>query len=334
MEKRTDITKASSSSNPAQSAGVEQGTGRPDIAKVSPALEPQFHLSAEQLLELVERGKRHKNYTEYIDHILVCPICRETYKQLLETEASIREVRRPRAPVVWRWGLGLTAAAAALILVVWFNLPSTPPSWQVALRTVNGVAYEGATRLPDWLADARALYESPPSVTRSGAAPSSSFALIAPDPANEGLDTPTPTFEWRALTQAERYFALLEPLTKPGQPIVLKVAGTRATLPEGTQLASGERYRLRLSASAQTDTLMDEAIATYEFRVLSSEELSYLRWAHENASNAPYASALTLYQLGYYRESLNLLRRLPKDPITDQWLRAVEEQILLRGGTL
>ncbi len=54
------------------------------------------HLSAAQILELVERGQRCARYDEYIDHITVCPVCRETYKQLLRAEAVVREARRPR----------------------------------------------------------------------------------------------------------------------------------------------------------------------------------------------------------------------------------------------
>jgi DNA repair exonuclease SbcCD ATPase subunit len=73
------------------------------------------HLSAAQILELVERGQRCARYDEYIDHITVCPVCRETYKQLLQAEAVVREARRPRvAPL--RWVAPLAAAAAVLAL--------------------------------------------------------------------------------------------------------------------------------------------------------------------------------------------------------------------------
>jgi hypothetical protein len=76
----------------------------------------ETHLSAAQILELVERGQRCARYDEYIDHITVCPVCRETYKQLLRAEAVVREARRPRvAPL--RWVAPLAAAAAVLALV-------------------------------------------------------------------------------------------------------------------------------------------------------------------------------------------------------------------------
>ncbi|MFQ3610703.1 MAG: hypothetical protein SNJ72_04320 [Fimbriimonadales bacterium] len=297
-------------------------------------MEPESnqHLSAEQLIELVEQGRRHKSYSAYTDHIVECPLCRETYRQLLETETIVREARSSRKPLVWRWawGAATVAAAAVLLVMVWFLLPRSAPSWQTALRVSEGVAYEGSIRLPGWLTDARALYESPPTVTRSGLELSPSIALVEPDPANEGVQSQSPQFEWRAAPNAQRYFALLEPVSTPGQPIVLEVAGTSATLPEGTLLKPGERYRLRLSTTA--DDLANESVASYEFRILTQEEQARLRWARENANRAPYASALTFYQLGYYREALNLLRRQPQDPTTQKWLNAIEEQIRLRGG--
>ncbi len=298
--------------------------------------EPNQHLSAEQIVELVEQGRRHKNYFVYIDHIVECPVCRETYKQLLETEMIARRSRSVRKPLVWRWAWGVATAAAAAVLigVVWFLLPRSTTSWQVALHIRDGVAYEGDLRLPEWLANARTLYESPPTVTRSGSNSLPAVVLLTPDPANEGLETQSPQFEWRAVSNAQRTFALLEPLSSVGQPIALEVEGTKAALPKGALLSRGERYRLRLSAAASSDPLAEESVATYEFRILTEEELEHLRWARLNAERAPYASALTFYQLGYYREALNLLRRQPPDPTTQKWLSALEEQIRQRGGML
>lgn len=295
--------------------------------------EPNQHLSAEQLMELVERGQRHKHYSAYIDHIVGCPVCRETYKQLLETEMIARASRSVRKPLGWRWSWGVAiAAAAALVMAVWFLFPRSAPTWQVALHIRDGVAYEGTLRLPEWLANARTLYESPPSVTRSGSNSLPVVVLLTPDPANEGLESLSPQFEWRTVPNAQRIFALLEPISAPSQPIPLEVEGTRATLPKGTLLSRGERYRLRLSASTSPDPLAEESVSTYEFRILTEGELGHLRWARTHAKRAPYASALTFYQLGFYRDALNLLRRQPPDPTTQKWLNALEEQIRQRGG--
>ncbi len=295
--------------------------------------QPSQHLSAEQILELVEHGKRHQHHSAYIEHIVSCAVCRETYKQLMETEQLVRQACAPQrvAVGVWLWR-GAVAVAAALLLFALFTTLRPAPSWQVALHTVDGVAYEGSTRLPDWLQEARAMYESPPSTTRSALPTAVSIALTTPDPANEGLETDTPVFEWRPISESSRIFALLEPISGEGSPIPLTVEGNRAFLPEGSRLQEGVRYRLRLSAQPTSDILADEGTATYEFRVLTQEERTQLDWARQNASRAPYASALTFYQLGCYREALKGLRSQPKDPTTEQWIRAIAEQIQLRGG--
>ncbi len=302
------------------------------IMGISMGQQPIQHLSAEQMVELVERGQHHKNYSVYIDHIVDCPVCRETYKQLLEAEAVVKAARSHRRVMGWRWASVVAASAAVLILVVWLSIPRPVPSWQESLRLVDGVAYEGSVRLPEWLGDARALYESPPTVTRSAAENPVQITLLMPDPANEGLETQTPHFEWRPLSGATRYFALLEPLSSAHPPITLRVEGTKAFLPAGVLLTRGERYRLRLSAMAPSDTLTDEGAAVYEFRVLTEEELAHLRWARQNGSRAPYASALTFYQLGFYREAFTLLHDRSNDPTTQKWLQALEEAIRQRGG--
>jgi hypothetical protein len=144
----------------------------------------ETHLSAEQIMELVERGRRCDRYDEYIDHITLCPVCRETYKQLLRAEAVVREARRPRV-VLLRWVAPLAAAAAVLALVFIGRallLPTAPET--LALRQENGVWYEGATRLPEWASDAAALFANPPDApTRSDAAPAQrAVATVCAEP--------------------------------------------------------------------------------------------------------------------------------------------------------
>jgi hypothetical protein len=201
----------------------------------------ETHLSATQILELVERSRRCDRYDEYIDHITLCLVCRETYKQLLRAEAVVREARRPRvAPL--RWVAPLAAAAAVLALVFIGRallLPTAPAT--LALRQQDGVWYEGATRLPEWASAAAALFANPPDApTRSDAAPAArAVQLLAPNPANRALESLTPEFRWQALPDAARYRARLE-RADTGEPVPLVVEGTQARLAANTD-ASGRR---------------------------------------------------------------------------------------------
>jgi hypothetical protein len=172
----------------------------------------ETHLSAEQILELVERGQRCARYDEYIDHITICPICRETYKQLLQAEAVVREARRSRFALP-RLVAPLAAAAAVLAVVFVGRALLLPPApTTLALRQQDGVWYEGATRLPEWASSAAALFANPPDLqTRSDSVPAErAVRLLAPNPANRALESLTPEFRWQAVPDAARYRARLQ----------------------------------------------------------------------------------------------------------------------------
>jgi hypothetical protein len=238
----------------------------------------ETHLSAAQILELVERGQRCDRYDEYIDHITLCPVCRETYKQLLRAEAVVREARRPRvAPL--RWVAPLAAAAAVLALVFIGRallLPTAPET--LALRQQDGVWYEGATRLPEWASDAAALFANPPDApTRSDDAPAQrAVQLLAPNPANRALESLTPEFRWQAIPDAARYRARLE-RADTSEPVPLVVEGTQARLASNTMLQAGVRYRLTIEALATGEVAGEGLTGVYEFRTLTPDEQARLR---------------------------------------------------------
>jgi hypothetical protein len=282
------------------------------------------HLSAEQLIQLVEQGRRCPHYAEWIEHIVRCETCRTTYKYLLAAEQAVQEARRP----VWRrWMVfGAPAAAAvATLLVLWvvYGSRPSPAGWQQAVHQVNGTTYEGAVRLPSWAADAVALLATLPPTVRAAGAFEGEIRLLTPDPANGAVDTLTPQFRWQAVPDAQGYFATLTPLAE-GEAMVLKVSGTQAQLPPSIRLDAGQRYRLRIEARLPGGLPGSNPFCQYEFRTLTPAEQEQLRWARQFARRAPYASAMVFYRLGFYRESL---ATLPNDPSVQQWRDALSRQI-------
>ncbi len=233
----------------------------------------QAHLSAEQLVELAERGRRRQRYEEYIDHIVECPLCRETYRQLLEAESAARAARTPEwVPALWVW---LPAAAAAMLILFFGARALLSGGVETAgLRQHDGVWYEGATRLPEWAFAAAAQFERPPAPTRD--APSETpraVRLIRPNPANAAIESRIPDFQWEPVPDAARYRVRLE-RAEGSRALNLKVDGERATLPEGERLEAGVSYRLTIEALAADELAGDGLKTVYEFRTLSSEESS------------------------------------------------------------
>lgn len=287
------------------------------------------HLSAEQLIQLVEQGRRCPHYQEWMDHITLCATCRTTYKYLLAAEEAARAAHRP----VWgrfvRIGAPAVAVAAAAV-ALWFLLrPVNPPAqgWQGAIRQVWGVTYEGRVRLPDWAAEAVTLLKSPPPTLRSGGAiAAGAIRLQTPDPANEALETLAPRFRWQVIPDAQGYFATLTPLPM-GETIVLQVAGTEARLPAGMRLQPGAHYRFRVEARLPGGLPGSNPFCEYEFRTLTPAEQAQLRWARQHARQAPYTSGMVFYRLGVYREAL---ATLPDEPSVKRWRDAIAHQIAQR----
>ena len=289
----------------------------------------ETHLSAAQILELVERGRRCARYDEYIDHITLCPVCRETYKQLLRAEAMVREARRPRFALP-RLVAPLAAAAAVLALVFIGRALFLPTASEtLALRQQDGVWYEGTTRLPEWALSAAALFDNPPDLqTRSDSVPAQRAVLLfAPNPANRALESLTPEFRWQAVSDAARYRARLE-RADTGEPVPLVVEGTQARLASNTMLQAGVRYRLTIEALATGEVAGEGLTGVYEFRTLTPDEQTRLRWAHANRQNAPRTCVAVFYQLGCYADARETLSMLPADdPLVQRWRKVLEAHL-------
>ncbi|MCX7994060.1 MAG: hypothetical protein N2651_10385 [Fimbriimonadales bacterium] len=291
----------------------------------------QAHLSAEQILELAERGRRCRRYNEYIDHVAECAVCRETYKQLLTAEQAARVAQRPAWAPVLRFWLPV-AAAATLILFFGGRALLSGGSESVALRQENGTWYEGATRLPEWAFASAARFERPPSALRSiPEGTSAPIRLLNPRPANAALESFTPEFRWERVPDAVRYRARLE-RADGTRSFSLKVEGERASLPEGVSLEAGVEYRLTIEALAGAELAGDGLKSVYEFRTLTPAEQEQLRWARANRSHAPRVCAVIFYQLGFYADALETLNTLPDEPQVKQWRAAAQEQIRARSG--
>lgn len=288
--------------------------------------EHQAHLSAEQLLELVERGRRCRRYDEYIDHIVECPICRETYKQLLAAEFAVRAARKSQRAHGVR--VLVPAAAAGLILFFGARLLLSGSNPSGALRQVNGAWYEGATRLPAWAFTAAAQFSNPPAVltrdTRNGTPPF--IRLTDPHYADASLETQRTEFRWAPVPGAVRYRAWLE---RPGtdESIPLQVETNRALLPQGITLQAGTSYRLMLEALRAGEVAGEGVKSVYEFRTLTSTEQAQLRWARANRQNAPRTCTVIFYQLGFYDDALQTLNTLPDEPLVKRWRTMIEAQM-------
>jgi hypothetical protein len=278
-------------------------------------------------MELAERGRRCRRYDEWIDHITECPVCRETYKQLLHAELAVRAAQHPTRTMALRFWL---PAAAAAMLILFFGARALFSGGveTMGLRQQNGEWYEGALRLPDWAASAAAQFAAPPtSPLRSDNTPTQHpITLTTPDPANRALENTTPEFRWKSTTGTVRYRAWLE-AADGSQKIVLRVHDTRAALPASQKLRSGRSYRLIIEALAPNELPGEGLSSVYEFYVLTPEERTHLHWAREHRMQAPRTCAMIFYQLGFYTEALDTLSRLPDEPLVRAWRETIQAQL-------
>jgi hypothetical protein len=285
------------------------------------------HLSAEQILELVEQGRYCRHYAEYLDHITECAVCRKTYKQLLRAESVARAVPRRSATVALRF---LLPAAAVTVLILFFGARMSLSGGVEAagLRQQNGVWYEGALRLPNWASAAAAQFDRPPSLTTRDALGSAPPAvrLIRPNPANAAVESLTPEFQWEPMPDAVRYRAWLEH-PDGRRAFNLKIEGARAMLPDGERLEAGVSYRLVIEALTANELAGAGLESVYEFRTLTPAEQEQVHWARANRSHAPRTCTVIFYQLGFYSEAQETLNRLPNEPLVQQWRNVVQQKL-------
>jgi hypothetical protein len=123
---------------------------------------------------------------------------------------------------------------------------------------------------------------------------------------------------------AARYRARLQRVDT-GEPAPLVVEGTQARLAPNTTLQAGVRYRLTIEALAAGEVAGEGLTGVYEFRTLTPDEQTRLRWARANRQNAPRTCVAVFYQLGCYADAQETLNTLPADdPLVQRWRRILE----------
>lgn len=276
-------------------------------------------LTAEQLIDVVERGRRSRYYHTVVEHVIFCPTCRATYKEMLATEQLVRQMRRARWRTVWRPAFAFGMVLVLATAVWWLLRPAPSPA---GLRWVNGAPYEGAVRLPDWARSAVALFENPPSGVRNAPAYELPIRLKTPSPRQAVVETLTPNFEWEPLRGAAGYRVSL--MDASGNPIPLRVEKTRAQTAQ--PLREGETYTLLIVARVPDALPGEEPRLRYVFRTLSAAERERYEWARAHAQSAPLTSAMIFYQLGFYEEARRALPNRNDDPRILRWKEVLERE--------
>lgn len=156
------------------------------------------------------------------------------------------------------------------------------------------------------------------------------IGLTAPDPADAGLETPTPVFRWAAVPGAASYRFTLERLANAvsgeWQPVAgasgQTLTGTEWVVPGDAPLARGARYRWRVESGSEGDTLSS---STQSFRVLDENELRRLEDARRRYGNIPFLLGPHYEAFGLYAEAIwEYLKLARANPASPQAQRALE----------
>jgi len=134
------------------------------------------------------------------------------------------------------------------------------------------------------------------------------------------LEDTTLTLRWSPVEDAVRYRLTLRH-SDTGETLLEEELPATQTQFQLRSLASGNEYELILSAPrGERATLKTEI----RFRVMSEAQRAQLRWARQNASEAPLVAGLVFYQLERYQEALDALQRAQqKYPNDEAITRAV-----------
>ena len=134
------------------------------------------------------------------------------------------------------------------------------------------------------------------------------------------LEDTTLTLRWSPVEDAVRYRLTLRH-SDTGETLLEEELPATQTQFQLRSLASGDEYELILSAPrGERATLKTEI----RFRVMSEAQRAQLRWARQNASEAPLVAGLVFYQLERYQEALDALQRAQqKYPNDEAITRAV-----------
>jgi len=128
------------------------------------------------------------------------------------------------------------------------------------------------------------------------------------------LEETTVTLQWESVEGATRYMVVLR-RRDTGETLLEEELPETQTQFQLRSLASGGEYELILSAPrGERATLKTEI----RFRIMSEKQREELRWARQNASEAPLVAGLLLYQLERYREAVDALQRAQRKYPNDE----------------
>lgn len=284
-----------------------------NLAKRIKKYQPEECLPGEQLVELVELGRKCPDYDARMDHVALCSNCYHLFVSLQEVETLYQQVSKK--------GFSLTEL------------------FSLGIRNQEGQIYENKTPLPAWVQNMlQPLTTVPPAAMayRSAvlAAPPG-VQLAQPDAGNQALAETNPHFTWEPVPGAPGYEVKLDVMGAQWTeiPDALQVEGTTASLKPGFQLEEGHEYRLRILPMPDLDSfnlvpLAEETV--FMFKVLSEQERKQLEWARANVKNTPLGSGITLYHLGFYTEALEVVELWQESEVKQQWLPAIRQVLAMR----
>jgi hypothetical protein len=140
------------------------------------------------------------------------------------------------------------------------------------------------------------------------------------------LEDTTLTLRWSPVEDAVRYRLTLR-RSDTGETLLEEELPATQTQFQLRSLASGNEYELVLSTPrGERATLKTEI----RFRVMSEAQRAQLRWARQNASEAPLVAGLIFYQLERYPEALDALQRAQQKYPNDEEIKSALNNLRAR----
>jgi len=283
-----------------------------NLAKRIRTYQPEECLPGEQLVELVELGRKCPDYEARMDHVALCSNCYHLLVSLQEVETVYQQTFKRESLLDKLLSLGI--------------------------RSEEGRLYENKTFLPGWVQNLLQPLATAPAMAaayRSTALAAPGVHLIQPDAGSQAIEDPHPVFVWEPVQDAPGYEAKLEVLDQHFTeiPDALQVEGTTARLKPGLQLEEQREYRIRIQPLPDIDSFSLAPLAgetVFAFKVLSEAERKQLEWARANMRSAPLSSGMTLYNLGLYTEALEVMELWEESQVKEQWLQALRQVLAMR----
>lgn len=283
-----------------------------NLAKRIRAYQPEECLPGEQLVELAELGRKCPDYEARMDHVALCTNCYHLFVSLQEVETLHQQTFKNESLLDKLLSLGI--------------------------RSEEGRLYENKTLLPGWVQNLLQPLAAAPTMAaayRSAALATPGIQFIQPDAGSQAVEDTLPIFVWEPVPGAPGYEVKLEVFNQQFTevPDALQVDGTTARLKPGLQLEEQREYRLHIQPLPDIDSFSLTPLAgetVVAFKVLSEAERKQQEWARANVKSAPLSSGMTLYNLGFYAEALEVVELWEESQVKEQWLQAIRQVLAMR----